>query len=372
MARIPCVDLAGEYAEIGPALEEAVLRVLRSGAYVLGPELEAFERELAERVGVRFAVGVASGTDALVLALRAVGVGPGSEVVTSPFSYFATVEAIRIAGARAVYADIESDGFNLDPESAERAVGARTSALLPVHLFGRCAAMPPLCALGDAAGVPVVEDAAQSIDARRAGRAAGAFGAAACFSFYPSKNLAAAGDAGAVTTDDPEVADALRLLGNHGARQRDHHEQIGTNSRLDTLQAAVLRAKLPYLEAWTRARSEVARGYAERLADLPGLELPEAGEDERVVWNQYAVRCRPEPLRAAVVKELDAAEIEWRHFYPQPIYRQPALGSERLPEGSCPEAERACREVLCLPIHPRLSSADLDRVAEAVRRGAGR
>jgi dTDP-4-amino-4,6-dideoxygalactose transaminase len=367
MARISAVDLPGEWAEVGAAVEAAVTRVLRSGAYVLGPETEAFEAELAKTVGTRFALGVGSGTEALLLALRAVGVGAGDEVVTTPFTYFATVEAILLAGARPLFADIEPGGFNLDPQRVAAAIGPRTRAILPVHLFGRCADMEPIRALAHARGLPVVEDAAQAIGAQRAGRGAGAFGAAGCFSFYPTKNLAAAGDGGAITTDDPAVAEAVRLLRSHGSPVRDVHRVLGTTSRLDAVQAAVLRAKLPHLERWTRARAAVARGYVERLAGLAGVALPGAGADESPVWHQYAIRIQPE-ARSAVCSALDAAEIEWRHFYPRPAYVQEALGEWRLPPGACPEAERACREVICLPMHPRLRDADLDRIADAIRK----
>jgi dTDP-4-amino-4,6-dideoxygalactose transaminase len=368
--RIGTVDLAGEYAEVGSEVEAAVLGVLRSSAYVLGPECKAFEAELAGFVGADFAVGAASGTDALVLALRAVGVEPGSEVVTTPFTFFATAEAILQAGARPVFADIEPHGFNLDPAALDAAINERTRAIVPVHLFGACADLDAIGAVASARSVPVVEDAAQAIGAVRGGRRAGSVGAAAAFSFYPSKNLSTAGDGGAVTTCDSEVAERVRLLGNHGSRERDHHVLVGTTSRLDALQAAILRVKLRHLPRWNRARREVASGYSERLAGLDGVELPCVAADETPVWHQYAVRCRPSAQRASVCKALEEAGVEWRHFYPRPVYRQPGLGEARLPAGACPEAERACDEVICLPIHPRLRSDELDRVADAVRRGA--
>ncbi len=369
MERVASVDLDGEYAELGPAIEAAVLRVLRSGRYVLGPECEAFERELAGLLGVRFAVGAASGTDALVLALRAAGVAPGDEVVTTPFTFFATVEAILLAGARPVFADVEPGGFNLDPAKLDGVVTTRTRALLPVHVFGRCVDMAGIDAVAEAHGLPVVEDAAQAIGAVRGGRMAGAFGAAAAFSFYPSKNLSAAGDGGAVTAQDAAVAERVYLLGNHGSRERDRHELTGTTSRLDALQAAILRVKLAHLPGWNAARAAVAAGYGERLAGLDGVTLPACSPDERPAWHQYGIRCVT-ALRPAVCRALDEAEVEWRHFYPAPAYRQPGLGSDVLPEGTCPEAERACEEVVCLPIHPRLRPDELDRVADAVRRGS--
>ena len=366
-ARIPILDLTPEYAEAGPAIEAAVLRVLRSGQYVLGPETAAFEDELAAFVGTRFCVGVGSGTEALVLALRAAGVAPGDEVLTSPFTYFATVQAILLAGARPAFADIERGGFNLDPDAVAAAIGPRTRAILPVHLFGACADIAGIRRAADTRGIPVVEDAAQAIGAARDGRRAGAWGAAGCFSFYPSKNLGAAGDGGCVTTDDPELADRLRLLRAHGCRQRDVHLVPGTTSRLDSLQAAVLRAKLPFLKGWTEARARNARLYTELLSNVDGVRVPAVAPGEEHVWNQYTIRCRDAVrVRAA----LDADQVEWRHYYPRPCYRQPALGDAQLPAGTCPEAERACAEVLSLPSYPALPRASVERVAEVVRRAA--
>jgi dTDP-4-amino-4,6-dideoxygalactose transaminase len=366
-ARIPILDLAAEWAEVGADVEAAVLRVLRSGQYVLGPETAALEAELAALVGTRFCVGVGSGTEALLLALRALDVGPGDEVITTGFTYFATVEAILWCGARPVFVDVERDSFNLDPRRLEAALGPRTRAILPVHLFGRCADMRPIRELAEARGIPVVEDAAQAIGAARDGRAAGAWGNAGCFSFYPSKNLGAAGDAGCITTDDAALADRLRLLRAHGCRERDHHRELGTTSRLDSVQAAVLRAKLPRLAGWTAARTRHARRYQALLADVPGVALPGAGPAETAVWNQYTIRCQdPAPVRAA----LEAESVEWRHYYPLPAYRQDVLGAAMLPSGTCPEVERACAQVVSLPIYPALRDAEIERVARAVRRGA--
>ncbi len=367
MKRVPCVDLAGEYAEIGAELEAAVTGVLRSGAFVLGPETRAFEEELAAYCGSRFAIGVGSGTEALILALEALGVGSGDEVITTPFTYFASVEAILRVGARPVFADLEPGGFNLDPEAVGDALTPRTRAVLPVHVFGQCADVGRLRTLTDPRGIAVVEDAAQAIGAARDGRRAGALGALGCFSFYPSKNLAALGDGGAVTTDDPALAERVRLLGCHGSAERDVHRFVGTTSRLDAVQAAALRVKLRRLDAWNAARTERARVYAEGLADVAGVELPAAGPRETPCWHQFAIRCRPVEVWERVTKALEEAHVDWRHFYPTPAYRQAALGDARLPEGSCPEAERACREVICLPIHPRLAPDEQARVVDAVR-----
>lgn len=363
--RIPIVDLAADWSEVGPSVEAAVLRVLRSGQYVLGPETVALEAEIADRIGTRFAVGVGSGTEALTLALRAVGIGPGDEVVTSAFTYFATVEAILLAGATPVFADLEEGGFGLDPAAVQAAIGPRTAAILPVHLFGRCADMPAIGEIAARHGLAVVEDAAQSIAAARAGRRAGTFGTAAAFSFYPSKNLGAAGDAGCITTDDPGVAERARLLRSHGSDDGHTHRLLGTTSRLDSVQAAVLRAKLPYLKAWTEGRARNAALYARELAGCADLELPRAGEDESPVWSQYTLRSpRAEGLRRA----LGAEGIEWRHYYPEPAYRQPALGDLRLPAGTCPRAEAACAEVLSIPVRWSCPPPVIREIAAVIRR----
>jgi dTDP-4-amino-4,6-dideoxygalactose transaminase len=362
--RIPIVDLAAEYAEIGEALEEAVLRTLRSGRYILGPETEACEAELAGFVGVRHAVGVGSGTEALQLALEACGVGRGDEVITTPLTYFATVEAIVRAGATPVYADIEPGGFNLDASALAAVHGPRTRAIVPVHLFGRCADMAAIRDFGDRQGLPVIEDAAQAIGAARGGRSAGAWGAAGCFSFYPAKSLGAAGDGGCVTTDDAELAERLRLLRGHGLAAGKGHVAIGTTSRLDSLQAAILRVKLAHLPRWLRERRAHVEQYRDRLADCEDVSLPRVGADEIPAWSQLVIRS---PRAAAIRRALDAADVEWRHYYPRPVYREEAFGADALPAGTCPEAERACEEAISLPIYPRIPEDSIERICRAIQ-----
>lgn len=368
--RIPITDLAAEldeFPEVRAAVEQAVLGVVRSGEYVLGPETRAFEAEMANLVGVRFAVGVGSGTEAVSLALRALGVGPGDEVITTPFTFFATAGAILLAGATPVFADIEADGFNLSPDGLDAVCTARTRAVVPVHLFGRCADVDAIGEWASHRGVAVVEDAAQSIGAGRGGRRAGACGDAGCFSFYPSKNLGALGDAGCVTTDDSEVAERLRMLRTHGAGTDGINRLAGTTSRLDSIQAAALRAKLPYLKQWNDGRARNARLYAEHLGDCENVRLPEPAVDEEVVWSQYTIRCRS---RDRVRDALASHGVESRVYYPMPAYRQPALGAARRPAGSCPEAEKACDEVLSLPVRGSCSADEIRFVADVVRRSA--
>jgi dTDP-4-amino-4,6-dideoxygalactose transaminase len=365
--RIPLVDLAAEYAEAGEAIEDAVLRCLRSGAYVLGPETTALERELAELVGAGFAVGVGSGTEALTLSLRALDVGPGHEVVTSVFTYFATVEAILACGARPVFVDIEPGSFSIDPGAVAAALSERTRAVIPVHLFGRCADMERIAAVTRDADVPVVEDAAQAVGAGRGGQRAGSWGATGCFSFYPSKNLGAAGDGGCITTSDASLAERLRLLRSHGLDEDGRHVVAGTTSRLDALQAAVLRAKLPYLKAWGDDRARNARIYGEELSGIDGIELPTAATDEQVVWNQYTIRCRD---RERIQSALDEAGIEARRYYARLACEEPALGEACAPADRFPEAARARDEVLSIPVRPSCDPDTIRRIARVIRDAA--
>lgn len=364
-ADIPLVDLARQAAALADELAAAAVRVLASGAYVLGPEVEAFEREVAAFVGVGHAVGVASGTDALDLALRAAGVGPGDRVLTSPFTFFASVSAILSAGAVPVFADIDPATFTLDPsrvgEVLEGPGGAQVRALLPVHLYGQAADVDALAGFG----LPLVEDAAQALGAGYGARRAGALGAAGCFSFFPTKNLGGFGDGGMVTTHDPELADRVRLLRAHGMRPRYRHRAVGTNSRLDALQAALLRVKLPHLPAWLAAREGHAQAYGEALADLDGLSLPAVAPGRRHAWHQYTVRVHG-GRRDAVRETLRDLGIATAVYYPSPAHLQEALADLGHAPGDFPEAERACHEVLSLPLFPELTTAERDRVITAL------
>lgn len=350
--RVPLLDLRRQWLQVGPSVESAVRAVLESGRYILGEEVDRLEQALAERAGVRFAVGVSSGTDALLAALHALGVGPGDEVVTTALSFFATAGAIARVGAKPVFADIEPATFNLDPRDALRRVTPRTRAIIPVHLFGRPAEVAPL----RATGLPVVEDAAQALDAAGVGK----LGTLATLSFFPSKNLGAAGDAGAVLTDDAALADRLRLLRAHGGRPKYVHHLVGGNFRIDALQAAILRAKLPFLADWNARRRAHAAAYRARLAGTP-LTLPEEAPGH--VWHHFVVRA---PDRDALRQHLAEHQVETEVYYPLPLHLQPCFSHLGYREGDLPHAEQAAKECLALPVHPDLEPAQLEHVAAAI------
>jgi dTDP-4-amino-4,6-dideoxygalactose transaminase len=376
---VPVLDLAPELEALWGELSSEALRVLRSGRFVLGPDVEAFEREAAEYLGVKHAVGLNSGTDALFIGLRALGVGPGDEVVTTPFTFFATPEAISLIGATPVFADIEADSFNLDPASLEVAVTGRTRAVIPVHLFGRPVDWEALSDVASRHGLRVLEDCAQSIGATAAGgndgaatspRRTGALGDAGAFSFYPTKNLGGFGDGGLLTIDDDGVAETARMLRTHGERSRYRNEMIGYNSRLDALQAALLRVKLRRLDAFNSARRAAARRYGELLADLGAagvLTTPAVTEGH--VFHQYTVRIQG-GRRDEVRERLDEAGIGTMVYYPIPCHRLPVY-AEAYADVSLPVAEAAADEVLSLPIWPAIEPATQERVAAALADALG-
>ena len=360
---LPVFDPAPETEAHWDALNAAFQRVLRAGRFIGGPEVEAFEAEAAAFLGAPHAVGVNSGTDALVLALRALGVGPGDEVVTTPFSFFATAEAISAVGAAPVFADVDPRTFNLDPDAAGAAVTERTRAVLPVHLYGAPADLGRLSALCERRGLVLIEDCAQSFGARHAGAGAmtGTRGAAGAFSFFPTKTLGAYGDAGLLVTADAAVAERARALRAHGARRKYYHEELGYNSRLDALQAALLRVKLPHVEAANAARRRAAARYDRLLAGADGLVTPAPVPGH--VYHQYTVRI-PDGRRDAVQAALRARGVETAVHYPVPLHRLPMYA----PAGArCPVAERLAGEVLSLPLWPALDDATADRVARALR-----
>jgi dTDP-4-amino-4,6-dideoxygalactose transaminase len=347
-----------------PLMAEVAARqeaVLRSGRYILGPEVEGFEAEFAEFLGVRHCVGVANGTDALTIALRALGVGPGDEVVVPALTFYATAEAVVNAGAVPVFADVDPDTFTLTAATVEPAIGPRTKALVPVHLYGNPAPMAELRALASAHGLRVLEDAAQAAGAKLDGRAAGALGDAATFSFFPSKNLGGFGDGGAIATDDEEVAAAARQLRFHGSGGGDTHTEVGYNSRLDELQAAGLRVLLPHLPAWTEARRAVAAGYAASGLGA-SLRLPVETAGGECCYHLYVIRS---PERDRVAERLEAAGIGARAYYSTPLHRQPAM-LRFAPERELPNVDAAAAESLALPMGPALGPADVEQVAAAL------
>jgi dTDP-4-amino-4,6-dideoxygalactose transaminase len=354
------VDPAGEYRLLKSEIDAAVGRVLASGRYVLGPEGEALEREIAAYVGAAHAVGCNSGTDALHLPLVAIGVGPGDEVIVPAFTFFATAEAVSYTGATPVFADIDPATFNLSVESLIEKTTTRTRAVIVVHLFGQCAAMEEIAAFCRERRLVLIEDCAQALGAEHRGRRAGAWGEFGCFSFYPTKNLAAAGDAGMITTQSAEHDATLRMLRHHGSRQTYRHERVGWNSRLDELQAALLRVKLGRLDEFNAARRRVAERYRERLK---GVELPAEDPRGRHVYHQFTIRSeRRDAIREVLAADGIAASI----FYPTPLHRQPAY--EAVNRGlSLPLSEAAARTVLSLPIHPLLDESAVDRICERIR-----
>lgn len=361
---IPFFDLTAQYAGLQPDLDEAVLRVVRSQRFILGPEVEALEAELAAYLGVKHAVACASGTDALLLPLKALDAPAGSDVIVPAFTFFATAGAVCNAGYRPVFCDVDPVTFNVSAETLQAVWTERTVAVVPVHLFGQMAPMGPIREAAAKRGAFVLEDCAQAIGARSSVGVAGTVGDAGAFSFFPTKNLGAFGDGGLVTTGDDALAERVAKLRVHGGRRMYRHELVGTNSRLDALQAAVLRVKLEHLDRWAAARGENACRYDGLLAGGGGVRLPKVAEGNVHVWNQFTIRTeRRDALRA----HLDGQGIGSAVYYPEPLHLQPCFAFLGYRRGDLPVAEALCEEVVSLPIFPELGEERLARVAEAVR-----
>jgi dTDP-4-amino-4,6-dideoxygalactose transaminase len=363
---VPLLDLRAQHAAIRDEVLRALVEVVDSQRFILGEQVERLEAEVAQLSRTRFAVGCASGTDALLLPLRALDVGHGDEVITTPFTFFATAGTIHNVGARPVFVDIDPATFNIDPAAVRAAVTPRTKAVVPVDLFGQMAPLEDVAAA--APGLPVIEDAAQSIGARRridgAWRMAGEVPTVGTFSFFPSKNLGGYGDGGMMVTQDEGLATRLRRLRVHGGAKQYFHDEVGYNSRLDALQAAVLRAKLPHLTAWSAKRRENARFYDSALRGIQHVRTPVVDPDNESIFNQYTIRVeRRDELQAY----LKAREIGTAIYYPLPLHLQPCFSYLGYRRGSCPEAERAASEVISLPIFPELSRGQLEEVAGAIR-----
>ncbi len=361
--RIEMIDFEAQHVPLAAGLREAFERVLESGRFILGPEVEAFEREIAAWHELPDAIGVSSGTDALLVALMALDIGPGDDVVTTPFSFFATAGCIERVGARPVFCDIEPATFNLDPRRLEAAITPRTKAILPVHLFGQPYDLA-IHEIAAARGIPVIEDAAQAIGADTPVGPVGGIGALACFSFFPTKNLGAFGDAGMVTTRDPALAAKVRMLRAHGAKGRYEHILLGGNFRLDALQAALLRVKLRHLDAWTDARRENAARYDAVLSRAPRSQLiTPARVFGGHVYHHYVVRS---PQRDALARYLDERGIATAVYYPRPLHLQPCFSDLGHKPGDFPESEAAANEVLALPVYPEIGQTRIDRIASLV------
>jgi dTDP-4-amino-4,6-dideoxygalactose transaminase len=370
---VPLLDLKAQFDPLREEIGRAVSEVVEAQAFILGQPVQRLEEEVARYVGSDHAVGCASGTDALILSLAALDVGPGDEVLTSPFSFFSSASCAYKVGARPAFADIEPLTFNLDPEKADAAVGTKTRALLPVHLFGQCAEMDAFGEIAERRGLPVVEDAAQALGASYDSSGgerlhAGAIGSAGCYSFFPSKNLGGFGDGGMVVTSDADLAERLRLLRVHGGQQMYHHRWVGWNSRLDALQAAVLRVKLPHLDGWSEGRAANAARYdawlrESGLVEAGHVTLPVRAPGRRHIFNQYTLRVeRRDELR----EHLKAEGIGHSVYYPVPLHLQDCFRELGYEKGDFPVAEKACAEVVSLPVYPELTREQQERVVSAV------
>jgi dTDP-4-amino-4,6-dideoxygalactose transaminase len=364
---VPLVDVQRQFSTLEAELLAAVGRVCASGRYILGPDCQELEVALARYLRVDQAIGCASGSDALLLALLACDIGPGDEVIVPSYTFFATASAVARLGAVPVFVDIEPAGFSIDSQAVAAAISPATRAIIPVHLFGQCAPMDELARLARGRGIRLIEDAAQAIGAELHGRRAGGLGDAACFSFYPTKNLGAFGDAGLLTTADAALADKLRMLRAHGMQPRYHHQLLGINSRLDTLQAAVLNVKLPHLDRWTALRQQHAARYGQRFAAAEldqVLGLPATLPGRRHVWNQYVVRV-PDGRRDALREHLARQQIGTEIYYPIPLHQQPCFAYLGTPPVLA-ETERAARETLALPLFPEMTDDEQELVVRAI------
>jgi len=365
---VPFIDLVPQFNAMSDEIMATVARVFKEQKFILGEEVSELEREIAEYCDARHAIGCNSGTDALIIALQAMGIGAGDEVITTPFSFFATASSICRAGATPVFVDIDPETFNLDPQAVEEAVTPRTKAIMPVHLFGQCCEMEALWRVAQKHDLQIVEDACQAIGAEYHGRRTGVLGSVGCFSFFPTKNLGGAGDGGMMTTDDPELAQRLKCLRVHGDVGQYEHIEVGMNSRLDSLQAAVLRVKLRQLDTWTEARQRNADRYGDMFRQegvLDSINLPKVGPNRRHVFNQYCIRVR-HGNRDSLMQQLKTRKIGCAVYYPKPLHLQKCFKHLGYRPGQFPEAEAASRDILALPSYPELPAVDQARIVTAV------
>lgn len=369
---IKLVDLFGQYQRIKPEIDEAVANVLASTQFILGKEVGEFESAAASYLGTKYAIGCASGTDALQIAMMALGIGVGDEVITSPFTFVATAETIVLLGGTPVYVDIDPMTYNIDPSKIERAITGTTKAIIPVHLYGQPADMDPIMEIANRHGLKVIEDAAQAFGAEYKGRKAGNFGDIACFSFFPTKNLGAFGDAGMVTTNDQELAERMRMISLHGSRKKYQHEILGINSRLDTLQAAILKAKIKYVNAWNRSRQDFAGRYSRELKDS-GVITPYVMPGSTHIYHQYSIRLPRSSgkTRDALVAYLKSRGIPTAVHYPIPLHLQKAFAHLGKGEGEYPFSETVASEILSLPMHTELDEEQIEYIVRAIREFLG-
>jgi len=374
---IPMTDLRIQYQNIKPEIDEAIQRVLQEGRFILGSEVKKFEEEMAAYCGVKYAVGVASGTDALHLALRAANIGPGDEVITTPFTFIATAEAISQTGATPVFVDIDPRTYNLDPGKIEEKINPRTRAIIPVHLYGQAADMDPILKIAQKYSLPVIEDCAQALGARYKSKKVGSLGDAGCFSFFPVKTLGAYGDGGMVITNNSEIAEKVDMLRRHGCKEKYFHLLPGFNSRLDALQAAILRVKLKYLDKWNHKRQQNAALYAELLQDIEGIIPPCVAPYNESVFNYYTIRIRntigiknrrhPLSRRDQIQKAFKNQGIETIIYYPLALHLQEVYRYLNYQPGDFPESELAQEEVLSLPMYPELTSEKIEMVVSTIK-----
>ncbi|MEO1428396.1 MAG: DegT/DnrJ/EryC1/StrS family aminotransferase [Cyanobacteria bacterium J06633_8] len=367
---IPAFDNKQQYSTIAAEVSEAVLEVLSSGGYIGGPLVEELEQNLAAHTNVRECVACNSGTDALYLALRAYNIGAGDEVITTPFTFVATCETISAVGAKPVFIDIDATTFNLDLQQVAAAITPKTKAIIPVHLFGQPVDMTSLMSIAKANNLLVIEDCAQSTGAMWDKQKVGSIGDIGCFSFYPTKNLGGCGDGGAITINDAEIAEKLRVLKNHGQKSKYHYEEIGVNSRLDSIQAAILLIKLRYLDTWNQHRQKIATRYHELLSQVSGIVIPEELSGGTGVWNQYTIRVK-NGKRDLLHNQLKEKGVNTAIYYPRPLHLQPVYQSLGYQPGQLPVAEQACNEVLSLPMFPELSQEQQERVVYCIKEVIG-
>jgi dTDP-4-amino-4,6-dideoxygalactose transaminase len=357
------LDLKRQYASIKEEMDQAIANVMSHARFIMGPEVKAFEEKVAEYCGVKSAVGVASGTDALLLSLRACGVGPGDEVITTGFSFFATAGVITRLGATPVYVDIDPETYNIDPARIEEKITSKTKAMMPVHLYGQCADMDPINKIAEKHNLKVVEDAAQAIGSKYKGKKAGSLGHFGCFSFFPSKNLGAAGDGGMVVTNDEKMTELLRMLRVHGAKPKYYHSIVGYNSRLDTLQAAILSVKLKYLDGWTEKRREHAEVYNQTFKGT-GIVTPKEEDFNYHIYHQYTIAVKSRDGLREVLKE---KQIGHDVYYPVPLHLQECYKHLGYKEGDLPVTDQKSREVISIPIYPELTAEEQNYVIETVK-----